>query len=221
MIAARGHYVCRAAPDCLPGLWTIVLAAGESRRFGGRKLLLPVKGQSLVARAATLAMSLTGPQCVVVLGSGAGRLSAEIRGLPVGLALNRRWRDGMSTSLVTGVRFLPATARGALILPADQYLVGRDSLAALVAAWRCRPQVPAAARYAATIGAPAILPRSWFPRLRRLNGDQGARELLRDPHVDLSVVDVPEAALDLDHRVEGPLLRRAGGRNYTQRIRDP
>jgi len=159
-----------------------------------------------------MAMSLTGRQCIVVLGSGAGRLSAELRGLPVGLALNRRWRDGMSTSLAAGIRSLPATARGALILPADQFLVDREGLDALVAAWRRRPRAPAAARYAATIGAPAILPRSWFPRLRRLQGDRGARDWLRDAHTDLSLVDIPEAALDLDHRADGVLLRRAARR---------
>jgi len=154
-------------------------------------------------------MSLTGRQSVVVLGSGAGRLAAELRGLPVQLSLNRRWREGVSTSLVAGIRSLPATARAALVLPADQCLVGREHLVRLVAAWRRRPRAPAAARFGGTIGAPAILPRSWFPMLHRLRGDRGARELLRRRPPDLTLVDMPEAALDIDLPAERGLLRRA------------
>jgi len=158
-----------------------------------------------------VAMSLTGRQSVVVLGSGAGRLAGELRDLPVGLSLNRQWREGLSTSLAVGIRSLPATARAALVLPADQCLIGRDQLVRLVAAWRRRPGEPAAARFGGTIGAPAILPRSWFPRLRHLRGDTGARELLRRELPDLTLVDMPEAALDLDLPSERGLLRRATG----------
>ena len=211
MITARGHRVCRASrvrPSSASGLWTVVLAAGAGRRYGGPKLLLRVQGRPLVTRAATVAVSLTGRQSVVVLGSGAGRLAAELRDLPVGLTFNRHWREGLSTSLAAGIRSLPATARAALVLPADQCLIKHEHLARLVAAWRRRPGTPAAARFGGTIGAPAILPRSWFPRLRHLRGDVGARAMLRGRLPGLTLVDMPEAALDIDLPAERGLLRR-------------
>jgi CTP:molybdopterin cytidylyltransferase MocA len=47
------------------------------------------------------------------------------------------------------------------------------------------------------MGVPALLPRSWFDRIASLQGDHGARDLLRS---DPSVIGVlaPKLARDID-----------------------
>ena len=45
--------------------------------------------------------------------------------------------------------------------------------------------------------------------LHRLRGDRGARELLRRGPSGLTLVDMPEAAVDIDLPAERGLLRRA------------
>jgi molybdenum cofactor cytidylyltransferase len=57
--------------------------------------------------------------------------------------------------------------------------------------------VPAAARYEGRIGVPAVLPRRHWRALKALQGDQGARALLRGSK-ELTLVDMPEASLDID-----------------------
>lgn len=186
-----------------------MLAAGGGRRYGGPKLLAASRGTSLLRRMVSTALATTGKRTLVVLGAYASRLGAELEGLPVTQVYNRCWREGMGTSLAAGIRSLPFSARAALILPADLFSVDAGDLARLIEAWRRRPTEPAAASFGGRIGAPAILPREWFERLRTLQGDLGARELLRAATDRVSDVPMPHAALDLDRRAQRTVALRS------------
>lgn len=202
MIAARGPGVRTgmAGHPRLRGLWTIVLAAGAARRFGRNKLLLRAGRESLVVRAARHGMLVSGSRCVVVLGSSASLLARELAGMPVRLVVNRRWREGMAGSLRAGIAALPTSAQAVLVTLADQYAVGPDDLARLAAQWVRKPRAAAAALTEAGPGAPAVLPRSDFWRVMSLQGDRGARSLLREPGAEVATVEMPTAAFDLDDR---------------------
>jgi molybdenum cofactor cytidylyltransferase len=83
---------------------------------------------------------------------------------------------------------------------ADQYAIGSSDLDKLARAWAREPQAAAAAIAGSGPGAPAVLPRSYFPQVMDLQGDRGARSLLRDPDRLVAVVELPAAAHDLDER---------------------
>ena len=154
----------------------------------------------LLLRAVDLASAIVGPQSViVVLGAHALRLRALLRRdrAPARAVLNARWRDGLASSLQAGLRAAPARTEAVLILLVDQPSVDARALHRLIDAWRKRPALPAAARYAGHAGVPAILPRGVWPAVQRLRGDVGARALLRDA-AQLTLVDTPEAAFDID-----------------------
>ena len=120
---------------------------------------------------------------------------------------NSRWYEGMATSLRTGLKAMPRGTRAALLLLVDQPHVDAASLARLVRAWRRRPGVPAAACYEGRVGAPAILPRRRWRALARVEGDRGARALLRGGGA-LTHVEMPEAAFDVDTAADLALLTR-------------
>ena len=178
--------------------WVILLAAGGSRRFGGPKLLVRIQRESLLRRAARVALGCRPAGCVVVLGAHARRLERELRGLPVRVAINRRWRAGLSQSLRAGIDALPRGAPAALVLLADQAAIGPADLALLIAAWQREPRAIVAARAAEVRGPPVVLPRTTFGALRRLRGDAGARKLLADPRWRVIEVEIPGAAWDVD-----------------------
>ena len=178
--------------------WVVLLAAGGSRRFGGPKLLARIQQETLLRRAARAALGCRPAGCVVVLGAHAHRLRRELRGLPVEVVVNRRWRAGLSGSLRAGIGALPRNARAALVLLADQAAIGPAELELLIAAWRRAPRVIVAARAGKVRGPPAILPRASFGALRRLRGDAGARKLLVDPGRRVVEVEIPDAARDVD-----------------------
>jgi molybdenum cofactor cytidylyltransferase len=191
----------------LRGLWTIVMAAGGARRFGRNKLLLRAGGEPLVVRAARHGILVSGSRCVVVLGSNASLLAMELAGMPVRIVVNRRWREGMAGSLQAGIAALPASAQAVLVTLADQYAVGPDDLAMLAGQWVRKPRTAVAARMEGGAGAPAVLPRSYFSRVMSLQGDLGARSLLRGPRMEVATVEMPTAALDLDDRRDLQHLR--------------
>jgi len=95
------------------------------------------------------------------------------------------------------------------VLLVDQPRVDAAALHRLLVAWRRRPGVPAAARYAGRAGVPAMLPRRHWRAARALRGDEGARSLLRG--VQVTLVDMPEAALDVDTPEDLLMLGRGSG----------
>jgi molybdenum cofactor cytidylyltransferase len=189
-------------------LWTVVLAAGGARRLGRHKLLRRIGDGSLLSGSVRRAAALTPGRCVVVLGCAASRLRHELAGLPVRVVVNRGWRHGMAGSLQAGIASLPVTASAALVVLADQYALRLQDLRRLAAAWSREPRRPAAAWFAGRIGAPAILPRAWFPRVAGLTGDAGARSLLRHAAGPTTIVAMPGALPDLDTPEQLEAFRR-------------
>ena len=86
----------------------IILAAGESRRMGRAKALLPFRGGTFLS----VLFGTLSPYCwpvVAVFGFDGDTVAA---GAPAGMvtAINRDYRWGMLSSLQTGLRVLPESA---------------------------------------------------------------------------------------------------------------
>ena len=98
----------------------VILAAGESRRFGSPKSLVEFEGQTLLNK---LVMDLSQPdvdKIVVVLGSRAELIKHSIlnhRLLQV--VHNKDHNFGQTSSLQCGLRHVLPASKGILILPVD------------------------------------------------------------------------------------------------------
>ena len=153
----------------------IVLAAGESSRFGQPKQLLDWCGQPLVRRAAETALSAGLAPVVVVTGAHGAEVQRALEGLPVTLAHNPDWAAGQSTSLIQGLRALPETAGAAVFLLADQPFVSERLLEALIET-HCQTLAPVIAPLVDGRRAnPLLFDRATFPGLLALQGDVGGR----------------------------------------------
>lgn len=184
------------------GLYTMVLAAGGSKRFGALKQLLEFNGQSLLRQAAGKAREVVQGRVVVVHGPKATRCQREIADLDLENVVNEAWESGMASSLQAGLRALPPDCRGILILLCDQPLIEVDHLEQLIDAWCEDPSRIAAARYAGGHGVPAIIPRRYFEDLLKLAGDSGAKPLLAARSGEITAVALEEAELDIDTQAD-------------------
>jgi CTP:molybdopterin cytidylyltransferase MocA len=199
----------------------ILLAAGAGSRFGGGKLLAPYRGRPLIE--ATLANLADAPvdEKLVVLGADAQRLRKVCEPYGFKVVENPGWARGMSTSVRAGLQSLGPEARAAVVLLADQPLVGAGAVERLVAAFEAGARV-AVATYGGKPRNPVLFSREVWPLLMtELSGDEGARPFLRR-HPEL-VTRVPCDGVgdpaDVDTVEDLRRLERLRGREHSYKIR--
>jgi len=175
----------------------IILAAGASTRFGSPKQLAEIDGEALIASAVRHAVSQCTAGVIVVAGANYDELASTLDELPVRIIRNRQWRDGMGSSICSGMAGVPEHSAGILLMLCDQPAVTGADLDRLTMTWREAPGQIAAARYADTLGVPAIFPQPYWQQLRDLKREDGARQIIRNAKA-VSAVDMPSAALDID-----------------------
>jgi molybdenum cofactor cytidylyltransferase len=181
-----------------PVLQLVVLAAGAATRFGTPKQLAMLEGRPLVQQVVSRAVELAGPLVTVVLGANAMEIAPLLGRSPASLVINRQWQEGLASSIRAGVKSLPGSCDGVMLLLADQVRVTTLDMQRLADMWRRQPQYIVAARYGGATGVPAIFPRSFFPALLQLRGDRGAQALLRRASERLVTVPLANAAVDID-----------------------
>ena len=182
------------------GLWCVLLAAGGSRRLGYPKQLIRYRVRPMILNAVDAAESVTPGRVLVVLGAHSLRLRALLARNYGNLSIvnNTSWQNGIASSLVAGINAGPAEAGGVLVRLTGQRGVGSNSLQRLIDAWERQPGRGVAAGYGGGLGVPAILPRRVWHRLRELDGDVGAKAVLRNADSNTTVLNMPEAAFDVD-----------------------
>lgn len=170
----------------------VVLAAGGARRFGGRKVLAQLEGQSLLAHVVSAAVAANVHDAVLVLPPrsthgdihhAAEALIALYGGtMHFTVAENAGAALGMSTSLRVGfqaaARLSDPQGRIAVVLLADQPTIEPDVVRAVVQV-SVRTGCPARAVYRDGAGPPVAIPLRLVASLaKRLQGDRGLRDLL-------------------------------------------
>ncbi len=161
------------------GISTVLLAAGSGSRFGGGKLLAPYRGRPLIEGALANLAGAPVYETVVVVGDDAERLRAVCEPYGVRVVENPGWQRGQSTSVRAGLLALGSEVRAAVVLLADQPLVGRGAVERLVGAFEGGAKV-AAATYGGKPRNPVLFSREVWPLLlRELSGDEGARGFIR------------------------------------------
>lgn len=168
----------------LPRIGAIILAAGHSSRMRRgddrlNKLLRPLAGRPMVRHVVEAALKSAASDVVVVTGSEKSDVMAALENMPVIFLDNPDYSKGLSTSLISGLNALPENCDGALILLGDMPAIESGLLDRLIAAFD-----PAEDRaiivpvHNGRRGNPVLWARRFFPEMRELSGDAGARSLL-------------------------------------------
>lgn len=199
----------------------VLLAAGGSRRLGSPKQLLTMHGVTLVERAARQLLDAGCSPVFVVVGADSAIIRDAVSMLPVECVENLHWERGMGTSIAAAIQWLNdvrfAHTSAVLIATCDMPTVTVEHLQSLLATSGLGAHRVASA-YDSTNGPPergpvrgipAVLPRADWPALAALDGDQGARALLRD--ADTITVSLPNGQFDLDTPSDVAAWRTADG----------
>jgi molybdenum cofactor cytidylyltransferase len=178
----------------------IVLAAGEGRRMGGPKALLPLRGTTFLSHVCRTFVGAGVELTIAVLGAQAESVRRSA-GLPGGVRLvfNDRWDDGMLSSVLRGLDLADAEgADGVLLHPVDVPLVSRETVRRVAEAVRQGHPIVIPSCDGRR-GHPAGFSRALFGEIREAPPAEGVRALLaRDPARIVYVDGDPGCIADVD-----------------------
>ena len=159
----------------------IVLAAGESKRFGDKnKLLEMINSKPIINHVLdTLFEIFDYSEIIVIIGHEHKLIKNLICNKDVKILENIDYKKGIGTSIALGVNYLKRDIDGVMIILADMpYLNSKDlfNLEKKFIELNCEKVVMP--EYNSRVGNPIILPRNYFNILKNLKDDFGARSLI-------------------------------------------
>jgi molybdenum cofactor cytidylyltransferase len=135
-------------------------------------------------------------EVILVLGAGAREKKKAIAGRPLRVVVNRDYRRGMSTSLITGLKLVDARAQRVMVALSDQPLVGSETYSRLAEASLGSELGIAVPVYRGARGNPIVFSMGYREELLGLSGDIGGREVVaRHPDDVLEVAVSSEGVI--------------------------
>ncbi|MGN6803001.1 MAG: nucleotidyltransferase family protein [Ginsengibacter sp.] len=178
----------------------IILAAGASSRMQQPKQLLPFGNEFLLTHTIKEAQKSTLP-VIVVLGANANEIEQKIKNLEVEIVTNNNWEKGLSSSIKAGLQKAIdnfAEMNNCILAVCDQpYISSLLFLELLDEKDRSGKNIVASA-YADTLGTPSLFDKKYFPELLQMEGDHGAKTLLKKYTSDVASVKFEKGRFDLD-----------------------
>jgi molybdenum cofactor cytidylyltransferase len=195
----------------------VILAAGNSSRLGTPKQLLQFGNHLMIQSVVQAALDAKAAKVIVVTGANGEQVAAALHNTEVELIHNRDWQGGMASSIVTAVRHLSEKrdrVDSIILAVCDQPFISSGLFQKLFDAHKESHKGIIACSYGNTSGTPVFFHRRYFAELQKLKGSEGAKPLLKNHAGDLSLVDFPEGAIDIDtvEDYQNALLKMANER---------
>jgi len=179
----------------------LILAAGESKRMGRPKQLLPWGESTLLENAISTAVSTNLKNIHVVLGAHYELIKESINLENVVLLYNLNYKSGQGSSLSLGIDHLSKQKekyQGVLILLCDQPLITSDYLNELIQTFEVGNKKIVATDYGNRAGVPAIFAANYFNALLNIKEDMGAKKVLEKYMEDVISLSPNGTEQDLD-----------------------
>ena len=179
----------------------LLIAAGDSGRMERPKQLLPWGNKTLIEFQIGKLLN-TGSPILVVLGAFYKLIMPYLTSYPVSVLVNKRWPSGMGGSINYGIRELEKSlpeSTGVMISLVDQPLVPIAHYKKMVNRFhKGEGQIIATGTKSGMRGVPAIFDRCYFEELKKLDGDVGAREIIRNWSALVITMECEEMNHDID-----------------------
>ncbi len=179
----------------------VILAAGQSSRFNGCKLIANVGfGQTMIERAVKTLQALDDSVVYVVTGAWHQEIEQALYGYTnVQLIENKQWGKGLGGSIATATEAVSKlnTYDGFLFMLGDQVELQTQQVHELVKGFTHTPS-RWCADYGERLGVPAIFPAVDLSKLASLTSDKGAQHLLRSKNEIVNTINISHAKLDID-----------------------
>ncbi|RMF63597.1 MAG: nucleotidyltransferase family protein [Calditrichaeota bacterium] len=183
-----------------PFVSAVLLAAGQSHRMQGEdKLSLKIGDKTLFQWSLHHVLGSRVDEILVVTSKSQEPIQATDQTSRVRVLHNPDAASGMSSSLKTGLRAVSPRSHAAIVLLADQPLLRAQTIDRFLTVFARGDKKIVAASYGGTVGSPALFHRDLFPEILAIQGDRGARSVIRRFPAELATVSIPEQeTVDVD-----------------------
>ncbi|PPR15226.1 MAG: Nicotine blue oxidoreductase [Alphaproteobacteria bacterium MarineAlpha9_Bin3] len=160
---------------------SIILAAGQSNRMQNiNKLLIKIKNKSMIQKIIESSLESMINNTVVVLGHDSENLLKLLNNKNITTIINKEYKNGQSSSLQAGISALPEDCDAAIILLADMPDITPSIINQLIVNYNPSENksiiIPT---YKNKRGNPVLIDREFFPDILLINGDKGAKDIIK------------------------------------------
>lgn len=181
-------------------IWAIILAAGESKRMGEPKMLLPFGDKTIIETVIDRVLPAKVDKIMVVTGARRAEIEEVLKPLPVKVVFNPSYKTGMLSSVQAGFKALPEDADAVLILLGDQPFVPTAVMDAVVEEYKSSNKRMVVPIHTGLRGHPLLIDMRYRDEIQRLDHEVGLRGLLHKHPQDVHELKVEDASIlrDLD-----------------------
>lgn len=179
----------------------IILAAGNSSRFGSAKQLLGFNNKTLLQHVIDEAIAAGAGPVIVVTGANSNEVLKGIDQHNLQVVFNEHWQNGMASGIVLGVNkaiALNDAVEKIIIAVCDQPFITAGLFKQLNTKQEETGQPIVACAYADTLGTPVLFTQKYFHALLDLKGQEGAKKIVKLHPEDVATVRFPQGHIDID-----------------------
>jgi molybdenum cofactor cytidylyltransferase len=182
----------------------IVLAAGESIRFGKPKQLLRLKNKYLIEWVLDAALESRLKHIILVLGHEHQRilqaLGTKAQHPRLQVVVNQQYKQGQSVSLQTGLLKIRDIFPSVMFLVGDQPMVKSETINFLLDQFWSSDKDICVPAHRGKRGNPTIFSQKFYCQLQQIRGDMGGRKIIQSyPEFVLQIdIDNPLFFFDID-----------------------
>ncbi len=178
----------------------VVLAAGESKRMGSPKQLLPFGDSSIIETVIQNVGKSAIAQTIVVLGSHFDEIFTRISKYPLTIARNRDYKKGMLSSLQQGLKKIHNQTGSVMILLGDQPMISTTMIDLLIDAFQHSGKGIAVAVHENKKGHPVLFNVNYVSEIEKMASEKSLHDFLNDHQDEILEVETgsPEIHRDID-----------------------
>ncbi|MEO6347911.1 MAG: nucleotidyltransferase family protein [Aquaticitalea sp.] len=185
----------------MTNIHALLIAAGESKRMGAPKQLLPWGTKTLIEHQIEI-LQKAALNVSIVLGANAELIQKTIEHLDVDMYHNNDWESGMGTSIsfgVKGIHFNQIQYDGILIALVDQPLITSKYFQTMIDSFESgKNQIIVSQSDTGFSGPPVLFDSSYLDELMELHGEAGAKPIIKKHQKDVVLIPCQSSLEDID-----------------------
>jgi molybdenum cofactor cytidylyltransferase len=177
----------------------IILAAGSSSRMGEPKQLMMYKNKTFLQHIIGEAKDANLEPVICIAGYQSELIMKNITGMGISIVYNENWREGMGSGISAGIKqLLLSDVESVILAVSDQPHVSSDLFGKMKALKEQSEKGIVASSYAGTLGTPVLFTKEYFNQLKSLEGNQGAKNIVKLNMDDVCSIEFEKGSIDID-----------------------